>query len=239
MTRKHLLLDPPATVPASFAALVDRRAAHEPVAYITGTRAFWTINLLVGPGVLIPRPDSETLIETAVTHFGTRAPATILDLGTGPGTLLLAALDQWPGATGVGIDASRIALDYARRNAARLNIASRARFQTGGWAGTGQRFDLILCNPPYVAAGEHLPREVAEYEPAEALFAGPDGLDDYRALTPLLAGQLTPGGCACVEIGHRQAAAVTALIEAAGLSVELRRDLAGRDRCLIATFPLG
>lgn len=235
VTREQLLLDPPANVPPAFAALVDRRAAQEPVAYITGTRAFWTVELAVGPGVLIPRADSETLIEAAVAHFAERAPRTILDLGTGPGTLLLASLDHWPQATGVGIDASAAALDYARDNAIRLGLADRATFRAGEWGGTGERFDLILCNPPYIAIGEQLPPEVADYEPAEALFAGADGLDDYRALAPLLPAQLTHGGCACIEIGHHQAAAVTALLKSEGMTVALRRDLGGRDRCLIAT----
>src|SRR5688572_20839095 len=120
--------------PLAFDALVARRAAGEPVAYITGTRAFWTIEVKVGPGVLIPRPDSETLIEAAVAHFGTSGPATILDLGTGPGTLLLAALAQWPGAHGLGIDASEQALAYARDNAASLGLADRGHFQSGDWA---------------------------------------------------------------------------------------------------------
>lgn len=235
ITRERSLLDPPAAVPAAFAALVERRAAHEPIAYITGTRAFWTIELDVGPGVLIPRADSETLIEAAVAHFGERAPRTVLDLGTGPGTLLLAALDQWPAATGVGVDASDAALAFARRNAERLGMADRASLVRGSWAATGGAFDLILCNPPYIGTAEPLPPEVSAFEPGEALFAGLDGLDDYRALAPLLPAQLAPGGCACIEIGHRQAAAVTALLEAAGLAVALRRDLAGRDRCLIAT----
>ncbi|MES2755403.1 MAG: peptide chain release factor N(5)-glutamine methyltransferase [Pseudomonadota bacterium] len=235
VTRERLLLDPPTTVPPEFAALVDRRAAREPVAYITGIRAFWTIELAVGPGVLIPRADSETLLEAAVEYFGGRAPATILDLGTGPGTLLLAALDQWPTARGVGIDASDIALEYATNNGDRLRLGDRARFMGGGWEGTGERFDLILCNPPYVATGETLPREVAEYEPAQALFGGADGLDDYRRIAPLLGAQLAPGGCACIEIGHTQAATVTALFERAGLTVILHRDLAGRDRCLVVT----
>lgn len=235
ITREQLLLNPPTTVPPAFADLVERRAAQEPVAYFTGTRGFWTIELAVGPGVLIPRADSETLIEAAVGHFGQAGPRTILDLGTGPGTLLLAALDQWPGATGVGIDASATALDYASRNAERLKMADRATFGAGDWHGTGERFDLILCNPPYIATGEALPPEVSAYEPAEALFAGPDGLADYRALAPLLPAQLAAGGCACIEIGHTQAAAVTALLEREGLTVALRRDLGGRDRCLIAT----
>lgn len=236
ITRERLLLDPPIVVPAGFAALVERRAAHEPIAYITGTRAFWTIELGVGPGVLVPRADSETLIEAAVDHFaGGAGPATILDLGTGPGTLLLAALAQWPGARGIGIDASDTALGYAWRNADALGWAERADFRLGDWRGTGERFDLILCNPPYIRTGEVLPPEVSAHEPAEALFAGPDGLDDYRTLAPLLPAQLRPGGCACIEIGHTQAAAVTALLAAQGMTVALRCDLAGRDRCLIAT----
>src|SRR5687768_6024730 len=114
--------------PERFEALLERRLAHEPIAYITGRRAFWTIELEVGPGVLVPRPDSETLIEAATGHFRDPGPGSILDLGTGPGTLLLAALDQWPEAKGLGIDASERALDYARRNAERLGVADRAEF---------------------------------------------------------------------------------------------------------------
>jgi len=224
-----------ATVPPDFDVLVERRAAGEPLAYITGSRAFWTIDLIVGPGVLIPRADSETLIEAAMAHFGARDPATVLDLGTGPGTLLLAALDQWPQALGVGIDASDVALGYARQNAAALGMEARARFLRGGWEGTGERFDLILCNPPYVGTDEPLGPGVREHEPAEALFAGADGLDDYRRIAPLLAGQLRPGGAAVVEIGWRQAESAGGLFAAAGLSVAVRRDLGGRDRCLLLT----
>ena len=222
--------------PPGFDALVARRLAHEPVAYILGSRDFWTIDLAVGPGVLIPRPDSETLIEAAVAHFGDRAPATILDLGTGPGTLLLAALAEWPGATGLGIDASPVALDYARANALRLGLAAHARFAQGDWAaGLTERFDLVLANPPYIERGATLPAEVRDHEPPEALFAGADGLDDYRVIAAQLPRLIAPGGVACIEIGHRQAAAVTALLESAGLRVAVRRDLGGRDRCMIAT----
>jgi len=236
-TRETLLLsrlDDPA--PPEFAALIARRMAHEPVAYITGTRAFWTIDLHVGPGVLIPRPDSETLIEAAVAHFKNSAPATILDLGTGPGTLLLAALSQWPRATGVGIDRSETALGYARRNAEALGLADRAHFQIGDW-GTGLhgQFDLILCNPPYIGTGEELPAEVRAHEPGSALFAGDEGLDDYRVIAPQLRRLLASGGAAIVEIGHMQASAVTGLLEDEGLAVALARDLAGRPRALIAT----
>ncbi|WP_407698074.1 peptide chain release factor N(5)-glutamine methyltransferase [Stakelama tenebrarum] len=219
--------------PAGFAALVERRLGHEPIAYITGHRAFWTIELMVGPGVLVPRPDSETLIEAAVAHFGGRAPDRILDLGTGPGTLLLAALDQWPHARGLGVDASPVALDYARRNADRLGLAARAQFAEGDWAkGISERFDLILANPPYIGTGEALPADVRDHEPREALFAGEAGLDAYRVLIPQIPGLLAPGGIALVEIGSAQAEPVTAIAERAGMSARLFRDLANRPRAL-------
>ncbi|MDB5696843.1 MAG: Release factor glutamine methyltransferase [Sphingomonas bacterium] len=237
ITRAQLLLGLDHPVPPSFAGLVERRARHEPIAYITGTRGFWTIDLAVGPGVLIPRADSETLIEAAVTHFaGTSGPARVLDLGTGPGTLLLAALDQWPQATGLGIDASAEALAYARLNAATLEMTARASLQQGDWAGdVDEKFDLVLANPPYIADGELLPREVSGFEPAAALFGGTDGLDEYRRLSPQLLRLLAPGGVACVEIGHTQAAAVTALLHVHGLTTRVHRDLGGRDRCVTAT----
>ena len=220
--------------PAAFEPLLRRREAGEPVAYITGRRAFWTIEVEVGPGALVPRPDSETLIEAAVEHFGDAGPATILDLGTGPGSLLLAALDQWPKAKGLGIDRSETALAFARANAQRLGLADRAEFRAGDWTdGVDNRFNLILCNPPYVEAGADLPRDVAEWEPGPALFAGPDGLDDYRRIAPQLPRLLAPGGIACIEIGATQEEAVTLLFRRQGATVETRRDLAGRPRCLV------
>lgn len=223
-----------AAEPPSFAALVDRRMAHEPVAYITGVRAFWTIEVGVEPGVLIPRADSETLIEAAVAHFaGTPGPRSILDLGTGSGALLLAALDQWPDAHGIGGDMSPAAVRIARANARRLGMADRARIEAGGWSGRDGPHDLVLCNPPYVAVGADLPREVSEWEPASALFAGADGLDDYRIIAPALPSQLKPGGAACVEIGAGQASAVAALFAAEGRQVVTRHDLSGHERCLV------
>ncbi|MEQ1510495.1 MAG: peptide chain release factor N(5)-glutamine methyltransferase [Sphingopyxis sp.] len=219
-------------LPSNFAALVERRARHEPIAYILGTRDFWTIRLGVGPGVLIPRPDSETLIEAAIAHFGEAGPATILDLGTGPGTLLLAALDQWPNARGVGVDKSEGALGYARANAANLGMAARATFMRGGWEDGGDA-DLILCNPPYIAVDEVLDSQVAGFEPHEALFAGSDGLEDYHIILPTLARRISEGGVAIIEIGASQSEAVTALAKAAGLSVSVRNDLGGRSRALI------
>ncbi len=236
ISRESMLLarlDDP--VPPGFAALVERRLAHEPVAYIVGSRAFWTIELTVGPGALVPRADSETLIEAAVAHFGDRSPRHILDLGTGPGTLLLAALDQWPGANGLGVDASESALDYARVNAASLGMQARASFRIGDWAsGIDDRFDLILANPPYIGADEILPHEVAGHEPASALFAGRDGLDDYRRIVPDLPRLLAPGGIAAIEIGHTQGDAVSALVATTGLSARIVPDLGGRPRCVVA-----
>lgn len=230
-----MLLDPERyTVPDTFAALVERRMTFEPIAYIVGSRDFWTISLNVGPGVLIPRPDSETLIEAALAHFGKAGPATILDLGTGPGTLLLAALDQWPMARGVGVDRSKTALGYARANAAVLGMNERARFVEGGWADGGNA-DLILCNPPYIKTDEVLDPQVASFEPAEALFADADGLADYERILPTLGSRMHPGGVAIIEIGASQRTAVTRLARQNGLSAACRCDLGGRDRVLICS----
>lgn len=235
ISRERLLLDPPLATPPAFADLIARRLAHEPVAYITGQRAFWTLDLAVGPGVLVPRPDSETLIEAAIAHFGDRAPATMLDLGTGSGALLLAALDHWPGAWGVGVDRSADALAIARANAA--SFGARAAFVRGDWAtALDTRFDLVLCNPPYVELGADLPRDVADWEPASALYAGLDGLDDYRRLAPTLGRLIAPGGAAILEIGASQSAAVTRLLAEVGLVAVGRQDLAARDRCLVVTL---
>ncbi|MBD8547480.1 peptide chain release factor N(5)-glutamine methyltransferase [Sphingomonas sp. CFBP 8760] len=231
--RSALLLGHDGPVPAGFAALVDRRAGQEPIAYITGSRGFWTLDLAVGPGALVPRADSETLIEAALARFAAAAPATILDLGTGPGTLLFALLDEWRDARGIGVDRSAAALGWARRNAA--PFGTRAAFVQGDWATavTGS-FDLVVCNPPYIGLDEALSPEVVEYEPGEALFAGVDGLADYRRLAPVLRRLVAPGGAAIVEIGWTQADAVGDLLRAQGFAVDLRRDLGGRPRVLIA-----
>jgi release factor glutamine methyltransferase len=222
--------------PPGLEPLLARREAGEPVAYILGRRDFWTITLEVGPGVLVPRPETETLIEAALGHFAGRALGRVLDLGTGPGTLLLAALSQWPEATGLGIDASEEALAYARRNAARLGLAARAELRQGDWLdGVAGTFDLILCNPPYVEAGAELPRDIASWEPGAALFAEADGLSEYRRLAPALRPHLAPGGLACFEIGAGQEAAVRALFESRGLTVRAHADLAGIARCLALT----
>ncbi len=235
-TREAVLkgrLDEPA--PAGFAALVARRLTHEPIAYVTGTRAFWTVEIGVGPGALVPRADSETLIEAAVAHFSRHLPATILDLGTGPGTLLLAALAQWPAALGLGVDRSAAAIAMACANATRNGLDARARFVRGDWASAvSARFDLVLANPPYVAQGTPLPREVAQHEPPQALFAGADGLADFALIIPQLAPLVAPGGVAVVEIGAAQAGPVAALFEANGFAPSLRHDLAGHARAVVA-----
>jgi release factor glutamine methyltransferase len=237
--RDRLILSPPnRAVPERFWDMIERRKHGEPVAYITGRRAFWNIELHVGPGVLVPRPDSEVLISSAIEHFEKgNGPARILDLGTGPGTLLLAALDIWPRATGVGVDVSRQALSYAAANARRLGFDTRSSLSLGDWAeGISERFDLVLCNPPYVAEGAELGPGVVEYEPDEALFAGKEGLGAYRALAPQLPQLLNPGGLAAVEIGPSQADAVVDLLARDGLSARLAQDLGSRDRVVLLTW---
>jgi release factor glutamine methyltransferase len=237
--RDRLILNPPdRDPPKRFQTMLKRRLKGEPVAYITGRRAFWNIELHVGPGVLIPRPDSEVLISSALEHFeGIDGPKRVLDLGTGPGTLLLAALDLWPEATGLGVDSSRRALSYATANSRRLGFEKRAKFKIGDWAGgIEEKFDLILCNPPYVAEDEPLGTGVAEHEPEEALFAGPEGLDSIRRLAPEIPRLLAPGGLAAVEIGAAQGEAAIPLLRQNGLEAGVVQDLGGRDRAVLLTW---
>ncbi len=223
-------------VPSGFAALIERRLSDEPVAYITGSQDFWDLTLAVTPDVLIPRADSETLIEAAVDAV---TPTRVLDLGTGSGALLLAALSAFPDATGVGIDANEAALSVAQANAEALGFAERSEWlhlswRDGDWAAAlTAPFDLILCNPPYVETGATLAPMVVAHEPHSALFAGPEGLDDYAIILPAITALLTPDGVAIFEIGHEQADAVSDLAENAGLSCKLRHDLAGKPRALV------
>lgn len=235
ISRNELLLrQQDLSVPDRFGVLLDRRLGGEPIAYITGIRDFWTISLRVTPDVLIPRPDTETLIEAAIEHFKDRSPERILDLGTGSGALLLAALDHWPQVKGIGVDLSAAALAVAQNNAERLGLAGRASFRLGNWAeGIAGEFDLILANPPYIASEEKLTGDVL-HEPASALFAGIDGLDDYRRIAPMIARLLTSDGVAAIEIGHDQKESVSALMRAEGLGVAVHKDMAGHDRCLLA-----
>ena len=239
VTRSELLLrhmrDPE---PPGFAALVERRAAHEPVAYITGRQDFYGLPLIVTPATLIPRGDSETLVEAALALKP--EAERVLDLGTGSGALLLAVLAHLREAQGIGIDRAPEAVAVAARNAEQLGLRPQAHFRGGDWRAAGWAddlgtFDLILCNPPYVESHAVLDRQVAGFEPATALFAGPEGLDDYGILIPQLRKLMNPGAAAILEIGANQAAAVSALAAASDFSVELRRDLAGRDRALVLT----
>ncbi len=233
--RSALLLDLDRPVPPGFADLVARRERQEPVAYITGTRGFWTLDLAVGPGALVPRADSETLIARAVAHFEGKPPATLLDLGTGPGTLLLALLDEWRDTRGIGVDRSTEALGWARINGAAF--ADRAAFVQGDWAtAIAGSFDCIVSNPPYIAAGDDLPPEVAAHEPAAALYAGAEGLDDYRRLAPELRRLLAPGGAVLLEIGWTQAQAVGDLLRDQGFAMTEHRDLGGRPRVLLGVL---
>lgn len=238
-TPEALLRDPRAEVPpdaaARFESALERRAAREPLAFITGRAGFWTLELEVAPHTLIPRADTETLVEAVLARGVT--PRRVLDLGTGTGALLLAVLSEFPEATGVGVDLKPEAAALAARNAARLGLSHRAAFLAGDWAtALDARFDLVLSNPPYIAAGEipALMPEVARHEPASALDGGADGLDAYRALAVALPHLLSSGGVAVLELGQGQAEPVGALAEAAGLSVAgLRADLSGIPRAIL------
>ena len=224
-------------VPNGFAALIDRRAAHEPLAHILGSQEFFGRQFKVTPDTLIPRGDSEVLIEAALELKG--AATTVLDLGTGTGALLLSFVAE-TAASGVGTDRSAAALAVAHDNADLLGLENRVAFhlldwRQDGWSQYLGRFDLILCNPPYVENDADLARDVRDFEPHAALFAGADGLDDYRILVPELRGLLTKGGAVILEIGHLQAQSVGSLAEKHGFAVDLRRDLANRPRALILT----
>ena len=230
--------------PAAFAALIERRAGHEPVAYITGEAHFWGLRLEVSPAVLVPRADSETLIEAAQSALAAQAPKRVLDLGTGSGCLLLAALSEWPAAHGLGIDNSQDALAVATRNAdqhakpGQVSLLQRD-WHHAGWSSDLGQFDLILANPPYVEDAAELEPTVRDHEPASALFAGPDGLDDYLVLIPQLPALLNNGGLAMIEIGAAQADQVSAIAARAGFAVTLHRDLGDRPRALELKIPLG
>lgn len=224
--------------PADFATLVDRRAAREPVAYILGHAEFYGREFIVTPDVLIPRSDSESVVEAALDF--TPDIGRVLDMGTGSGALLLTLLSECPGLEGVGIDASLGAVSVAAANAARLGVANRAHILRSDWHDAGWKddlgkFDLIIANPPYVETSAQLEPNVRDFEPASALFAGEEGLDDYRAIVPQLRQLLTDTGVAVLEIGALQARQVTQISEEEGFSVEVRKDLANRPRALILT----
>ena len=227
----------PVSYPApGYDDLIARRAAREPLAYLVGHQPFWTLDLLVSPDTLIPRADSETVVDAALDAFPTRDVGRVLDLGTGTGCLLLAALTEFPDAWGVGVDLIERATGLARRNAQRSGLDGRAAFLCADWAAplAGQ-FDLVLANPPYIdsATIPALMPEIAWYEPALALDGGRDGLHAYRALAAALPGLLAPRGVAIFELGAGQAAAVAEIARAAGLQPgAARHDLGGIARAL-------
>jgi len=225
----------------AFDALLARRGAREPLAYITGVKEFWSLDFEVGPGALIPRPETETLIESALKAFPERdVPLSMLDLGTGTGCLLLTALTLYPSAAGIGIDAAPAALAWAGRNVKRHGLRDRATLRQGDWsAAAGNRFDIVFSNPPYLARAEmtRLEPELA-YEPASALESGPDGLDAYRALGPAIASALAPGGRAFIEIGAGQGPGASAALEQGGLEIlSIAPDLSAIPRCIVARLP--
>lgn len=239
-----LLRDPRAPVPPSAAArfgdMLRRRLAREPMAYLLGRQGFWTLELEVSPETLIPRADSEAIVEAALAALP--APgARVLDLGTGTGCLLLAVLSEWPGAFGVGVDLAPGAAALAARNAAANGLAGRAAFLAGDWAtALSGRFDLVLSNPPYIesAAIPRLMPEVVAHEPARALDGGTDGLEAYRRILAALPDLLTVQGCAVLELGLGQREAVSGLGKAAGLAIRgCHADLGGVERALVLSLP--
>lgn len=240
LTQHRRMLDRPLV--DQLTNLTHRRADHEPIAYLTGAREFWGLSFEVTPDTLIPRPDSETLVEAAL-EYARRAldgNIRILDLGVGSGCLLVSLLTELPLAEGFGVDRSIAALRVARRNAERHGVLDRARFIAGSWGqALSARFDVIVANPPYVAGGDHavLMPDVARFEPPEALFAGVQGLDAYRAMAPGISRLLTPAGRFFVEFGAGLGGHAAEILAAAGLlESERRRDLAGIERCGIFEY---
>ncbi len=236
--RERLLVDDQVEIDtALFAAWLKRRAGREPLALIVGRREFWSMEFEVSADTLIPRPDSESLIEAALEMFPDRGRvARVLDLGTGTGCLLLAALSEFAGAFGVGVDRAAGTARLAARNAARLGFGGRSAFVVGDWADAlAGRFDLVLSNPPYIETADiaGLMPEVASFEPASALDGGADGLDCYRVIVAALPRLLAPGGIAVLELGIGQAQPVRALGHISGLGAKTRLDLSGVARALI------
>ena len=223
----------PAARGQDFEVLVARRAAGEPVAYLVGHRGFWSLDLRVTPDTLIPRPETELLVELALARMPRTSAMGVADLGTGSGAIALAIARERPNARVVATDASAAALGVARGNALAHRL-EHVDFRLGSWCAAlaGDRFELIVSNPPYIAeADPHLGQGDLRHEPRSALAAGPDGLDDIRVIVRDAPGHLVDGGWLLVEHGFAQGPAVRALFEAEGLvDVETKRDLEERDR---------
>lgn len=230
--------EPSAAQCAAFAALLERRRAGEPVAYLLGRQGFWSLDLEVAPHTLIPRPDTELLVETALA-LGPGGPARVLDLGTGTGAIALALACERPAWQVLGVDRVSEAVQLAERNRARLGLGN-VRFVESVWFSTlgGERFALIVGNPPYIAADDrHLNEGDVRFEPASALVAGEDGLDDIRRIVAEAPEHLEAGGWLLLEHGYDQAEAVRALFAARGFAaVESRRDLGGHQRITLGQW---
>jgi len=240
--REQLIMYPEQLVSPSqqdvFQEFIARRAKKEPVAYIIGKKEFWSLDFIVTSDTLIPRPDSETLVEAIVQTRQDSNNLTIADMGTGTGCLLISLLKHLPMATGVGIDVSRAALMVARENAIRHEVNNRSIFiESDYWEAVTGSFDIIVSNPPYIPAGDlaGLMEEVKGYEPVGALVSGHDGMDAYRAILEKLPEKLNKKGMAVFEVGQGQAEPLSQMLIQCGLKeVEVRHDLAGIARCVMA-----
>ncbi|MEN5341695.1 peptide chain release factor N(5)-glutamine methyltransferase [Stenotrophomonas sp. TWI143] len=232
----------PATAQAAFEALLARRAAGEPVAYLTGRRGFWTLDLRVDAATLIPRPETELLVELALERLPSDRPLSVADLGTGSGAIALALASERPLAQVLATDASPGALAMAARNAAHHELRN-VRFAEGGqdWYAPlqGARFALIASNPPYIASEDpHLQQGDLRFEPASALASGIDGLDDIRRIVAGAPEHLQPAGWLLIEHGWDQGAAIRTLFDAAGFAdVQTQQDLEQRDRVTLGRRP--
>ncbi len=229
---------------AVFDAMIDRRANGEPVAHIIGRREFWSLDIEVAPRILVPRADSEALIEAVVRRRDEEAPLAILDLGCGSGALLCALLASFPNATGLGVDINQDAVALTARNLDRLGLAARSAFLESDWFdAVDARFDVIVSNPPYVRTGDRdiLPREVRDFEDARALFAGADGLDAYRAILAEAPARVAPGGLVVLELGDGQAGPVNEIARTAfpKASTAVVADMAGRPRAFVIDLSHG
>lgn len=243
VSRLEIVTDPRRPVSQAQAAavlsLTRRRETREPISHILGRRHFWTLDLIVTPDVLTPRPETEFVVEAGLQVLVRKAPARILDLGVGSGAIALVLLSERPNATAVGVDASAAALEVARKNAEALGVSERLELREGDWVdGLDGAFDLVVSNPPYIPSQDidGLAPEVARYEPRAALDGGPDGLAAYRIIVAALPRILRLGGAFALEIGQGQSETVRALAQAAGLEVdEPRRDLSGTPRVIVGS----